>query len=87
MYVSLGPEEFEQRRVTSAATVLGIWRSLVLHADATVLKHKRDENPEREEHWRLRFVDHSKQKATGPIFEISKVSQPDFRIKNISLRV
>ncbi len=52
----LGPEEYEDRRVlNSAATVLGMWRSLVKEADLTVLAKRRQRDPSAAAKWKLRY--------------------------------
>jgi hypothetical protein len=72
----LGPKESEERRaLNSAASVLNCWRALIAKADSTVLLIKRREDPKNRYQWRLKFIDHSKQRGQGPIFEVSKVSQ------------
>jgi hypothetical protein len=72
----LGPEETELRRtVTSAHSLLNVWRSLIAQADATVLLKKRKEDPANKHIWRLKFMDHTNRHGQGPVYEVSKVSQ------------
>jgi hypothetical protein len=74
---SLGPEEYEERQmITSANSLLACWRSLIALADATVLKEKRNEEPLKEELWRLKWMDHTNQRGRGAVFEVSKVDWP-----------
>lgn len=71
----LGPQETELRRtVTSAHSLLNVWRGLIAHADATVLLKKRQEDPANKNTWRLKFMDHTNRLGQGPVYEISKVS-------------
>lgn len=67
------PETEERRTITSAHTLLNIWRSLIAQADATVLLKKRKEDPANKDTWRLKFMDHTNAKGKGPVFEVSKV--------------
>ena len=70
------PQETECRRtVTSAHSLLNIWRSLIAEADATVLLKKRREDPANKNIWRLKFMDHTNRQGQGPVYEISKVNQ------------
>jgi hypothetical protein len=70
------PQETKGRRtVTSAHSLLNIWRSLIAEADATVLLKKRREDPAKKNIWRLKFMDHTNKLGQGPVYEISKVSQ------------
>jgi hypothetical protein len=74
-FLVLGPKEFEIRRaLNSAASVMQCWRSLIAKADSTILSEKRRQDIKNKRLWRLKFVDHEKQRGQGPIFEISKVS-------------
>jgi hypothetical protein len=58
--LSLGPEEYKEKQmITSANSLLNCWRNLIAHADATVLKEKRDEEPSKEGLWRLKWMDHT----------------------------
>lgn len=71
-----GTKETEWRRtVTSAHTLLNVWRSLIAQADSTVLLKKRREDPANKHTWRLKFMDHTNRQGQGPVYEISKVSQ------------
>lgn len=71
----LGPEETERRRtVTSAHSLLNVWRSLIAQADATVLLKKRKEDRPNKNIWRLKFMDHTNRLGQGPVYEVSKVS-------------
>jgi hypothetical protein len=73
---TLGPEETAKKRtITSANSLLQVWRGLIARADATVLKHKRREDPSKKDTWTLKFMDHSNRQGRGPVFEISRVSQ------------
>jgi hypothetical protein len=73
---TLGPEEtVKKRTITSANSLLQVWRGLIARADATVLKHKRREDPSKKDTWTLKFMDHSNRQGRGPVFEISRVSQ------------
>ena len=70
----LGPEEYEEKQtVTSANTLLNVWRCLIAQADATVLLDQRRKDPSNKDTWRLKFLDHTNRKGHGPVFEISKV--------------
>jgi hypothetical protein len=70
------PQETEWRRaVTSAHSLLNIWRSLIAEADATGLLKKRREDPAEKNIWKLKFMDHTNRLGQGPVYEISKVSQ------------
>lgn len=72
-YPVLGPQEYEYRRtVNTASSVTQFWRGLIAQADSTVLLEKRRQDPKNKALWRLKFIDHTKQRAQGPIFEISK---------------
>jgi hypothetical protein len=74
-FLVLGPKEYEIRRaLNSAASVTHCWRSLIAQADSTILSDKRQQDPKNKPLWRLKFVDHEKERGRGPIFEISKVS-------------
>ncbi|OCK91338.1 uncharacterized protein K441DRAFT_223485 [Cenococcum geophilum 1.58] len=71
--VVLGPKEYEYRRtVNSASSVTQCWRELIAEADSTVLRKRRDEEPDKENLWRLKFLDHTNQRGRGPVFEISR---------------
>jgi hypothetical protein len=71
---SLGPEEYEWKRaVTSAASILNMWKSLVGIADATILQEKRKQDPENKSLWTLKFTD-LKANGTGPVHEITNIS-------------
>jgi hypothetical protein len=72
--VVLGKREHKYRRtLNTAAAVEQIWRNLIAHVNSKILLEKRRADPKNQELWRLQFVDHAKQKAKGPVFEISKV--------------
>jgi hypothetical protein len=76
-FVVLGPEEYEYRRTLNSATsVTQIWRNLIALADCEILAPLRRKDRANQARWRLKFVDHSKQRGTGPVFEISKVCRP-----------
>lgn len=54
------PQETEWRRtLTSAHSLLNIWRSLIAEADATVLLKMRKKDPAKKHTWRLKFMDHT----------------------------
>jgi hypothetical protein len=70
------PQETEWKgTVTSAHSLLNIWRSLIAEADATVLLEKRRQDPAKKDIWRLRFMDHTNRLGQGPVYEVSKVGQ------------
>ncbi len=72
----LGPEETASKpTVTSAYSLLNVWRSLIAEADATVLWDKRQKDRLNKDTWRLKFMDYCNRKGQGPVFEISKVSR------------
>jgi 6-pyruvoyl-tetrahydropterin synthase len=72
-FVVLGPEEYEHRRtMNSASSVTQVWRELIAQADSTVLREKRRTDPDNRHIWRLKFIDHTNQRAKGTIFEISQ---------------
>ena len=55
---SLGPQEYEwERAVTSASSILHLWRSLLGMADSTILQEKRRQDPKNKFLWTLRFTD------------------------------
>lgn len=88
--VVLGPEErIEQRSVTSALSLLGVWRSLVAVADRTVLARLRKLEPFHNPAWRLKWMDNTSRKGSGAVFEVSKVrlSSPCFLPLYISLLI
>jgi hypothetical protein len=71
-----GTKEKEMRRtITSAHTLLNVWRSLIAEADCTILLKKRQEDPANKHIWRLKFIDHANAKGQGPVFEVSKVGR------------
>jgi len=75
-FLILGPPEYEYRlTVTAAATVTERWRQLITMADSRVLLEKRQQDPANKDLWRLKYMDHTKQRGQGPVFEISKVSR------------
>ncbi|KAI9658227.1 MAG: hypothetical protein M1821_002359 [Bathelium mastoideum] len=70
---ALGPEEQERKQaVTSANTLLNVWRCLIAKADDTVLREKRKRDPTNKNKWRLKFMDHANRRGNGPVFEVSK---------------
>ncbi|MCJ1426159.1 hypothetical protein MMC29_004061 [Sticta canariensis] len=72
-FVVLGPEEYVWRRtVNSASSATQCWRELIAQVDANILNDKRREDPAKYNHWRLRFMSHTHQRAQGPVFEISR---------------
>lgn len=71
-----GTKETEWRQtVTSAHTLLNVWRCLVAEADCTLLLKKRQDDPANVHTWRLKFMDHTNAKGQGPVFEVSKVGR------------
>ncbi|KAH8757749.1 hypothetical protein F5883DRAFT_428208, partial [Diaporthe sp. PMI_573] len=72
--ICLGPEEYEVRRsVTTAATLLLCWRSLVTEFDQTLLAQKRREDPDNTEKWSLKFKDgFLKGKGQGPVANVAR---------------
>ncbi|KAF4632838.1 hypothetical protein G7Y89_g5286 [Cudoniella acicularis] len=74
---TLGPEETAKKRtITSANSLLQVWRGLIARADATVLKYKRREDPLKKDTWTLKFIDYSNRQGRGPVFKISR-ERPD----------
>jgi len=70
----LGPEEYEWKpTITSAATLLNIWRALLGKVDSTILQKKRKLDPTNKSLWTLKYVD-LKPNGKGPVHEITMVS-------------
>ncbi|KAI1322660.1 hypothetical protein F5Y16DRAFT_30440 [Xylariaceae sp. FL0255] len=68
--ICLGPEEYEWKNaVTSAVTLTEVWKNLVVEADNTVLREKRQKEPQFWRLWKLAFVERDKD---GPVAEISR---------------
>ncbi|KAH6847506.1 hypothetical protein B0I37DRAFT_354242 [Chaetomium sp. MPI-CAGE-AT-0009] len=54
--LSLGEEEYETvQTITTTNTVIEHWKNLVAHADNTVLREKRREDPDNSRLWKLRW--------------------------------
>jgi hypothetical protein len=68
------PETETRQTVTSANSLLNVWRSLIAEADRTVLLARRKEDPKNKSIWRLKFMDHTNSKGNGPVYEVSKVT-------------
>ncbi|KAK4118961.1 hypothetical protein N657DRAFT_675226 [Parathielavia appendiculata] len=68
--LSLGEEEYETvQTITTTNTVIEHWKNLVAHADNTVLREKRREDPDNSRLWKLRW-DPGKQ-TDRPVADIS----------------
>ncbi|KAK7408680.1 hypothetical protein QQX98_009148 [Neonectria punicea] len=82
----LGPEEYaEVRTITSANTVLDIWKHLVGQADTTVLQQKRQSDPRNKSHWSLRYS--TREDTHGQASVITKWIQQDLApAKGLSLK-
>ncbi|KAF3766355.1 hypothetical protein M406DRAFT_330180 [Cryphonectria parasitica EP155] len=72
--VSLNDEGFDEvPTVASAKTVLDAWRDLIVHADKTILRDKRAEDPARAAQWTLRLPVKDTGRANGsPLSQISR---------------
>ncbi|KAK4183017.1 hypothetical protein QBC35DRAFT_536070 [Podospora australis] len=68
---TLGPEGVVWvLTVTSATTVLDMWKSLIMYAETNVLQEMRNRDPENREQWTL-GVENKGPRGKGPTFEIS----------------
>ncbi|KAK3938590.1 hypothetical protein QBC46DRAFT_439975 [Diplogelasinospora grovesii] len=67
----LGLEEYEWKRtVTSAVSVLNVWRSLIGMADSIILLERRRQDPKNKSLWTLKYVD-PKPNGKGPVHKIT----------------
>ena len=78
--LTTGPEEYQEKRgVNDAATVLNMWRGLIMHADQRVLNEKRHEDPANREYWSLTISKppgtHIIRTAKYVTWEISNISE------------
>ena len=89
-FLVLGPHESEKRRtVNTAAAVQDVWRDLIAEAHGTMLRDKRQQDPENSTLWEVQFAGNSSKRGSGPVFEISQVRSPvpkllSLLIKNVS---
>jgi hypothetical protein len=70
----LGPEEYaEVQTITSANSVLKIWKTLLARADSTVLNRQRQLDPRNRSHWTLRYSSRHAARNTGPAHDVASV--------------
>lgn len=65
----------EWRSVNAASTVDLLWKDLVGHANANVLRNKREENPEEALRWTVKYTDVQQGRLCDSVSQITNVGQ------------
>lgn len=70
----IGTEESEEVRIVrSASTIDRLWRDLVGYANDTVLRKKREADPENYHKWTVKYIDVKQGALCGPVTQITQV--------------
>lgn len=73
--ICLGPEEYELKRTMKyCASLLTMWRSLILEFNAIILGAKRRQDPENASRWTLKTPSVFSSKGSGPVNDVARVS-------------